>query len=55
MNAELTPKEIRDDRPLNLWTLPNAISVVRLLLIPLFLWLVFAQEEERGHRHAIDD
>ena len=26
-------------------TIPNAITLVRLLLLPVFLWLLFAQEE----------
>ena len=29
-------------------TVPNAISVVRLLCVPLFLWLLFAREHRAG-------
>jgi len=28
------------------WTIPNAISVVRLLLVPVFLWLLFKPDEQ---------
>lgn len=28
-----------------MWTIPNAISVARLLCVPLFLWLLFEAEE----------
>lgn len=30
------------------FTVPNAITVVRLLLIPVFLWLLFAQDDRVG-------
>jgi len=29
-------------------TIPNAITLVRLLLLPVFLWLLFVQEERAG-------
>jgi cardiolipin synthase len=37
-----------DDAPDRILTVPNAISVVRLGCIPLFLWLLFGQDD----RHA---
>lgn len=30
---------------MNIWTIPNAVSFIRLLLVPLFLWLVFAADD----------
>ncbi|HET6151499.1 MAG TPA: CDP-alcohol phosphatidyltransferase family protein [Marmoricola sp.] len=38
----------RDDGPYAavVWTLPNAISLVRLLGVPLFLWLVLGPKED---------
>jgi cardiolipin synthase len=38
----LTPDEVRTDRIL---TVPNVITVVRLCLLPVFLWLLFAQDD----------
>lgn len=32
----------------NVWTLPNLFTLVRLLCLPLFLWLLFAQENRAG-------
>ena len=32
--------------PLNVWTIPNALSLLRLLGIPLFLWLVLGPQED---------
>jgi cardiolipin synthase (CMP-forming) len=29
-----------------IWTVPNALSVLRLLGIPLFLWLILVQEQD---------
>ena len=39
---------MNDDPPDRILTIPNAITVVRLACIPLFLWLLFSQE----NRHA---
>ena len=36
------PPETRRGEPLNPWTIPNAIGVARLLLIPVFLTFAFA-------------
>ena len=30
----------REELPDRIWTLPNALSVLRLLGVPLFLWLL---------------
>jgi cardiolipin synthase (CMP-forming) len=38
----LSPDEVRTDRIL---TVPNVITVVRLAMLPVFLWLLFAQED----------
>ena len=32
----------------NIWTLPNLFTLLRLLCLPLFLWLLFAQENRAG-------
>jgi cardiolipin synthase len=39
----MTVPEPLHDR--GVWTVPNAISVARLLCVPLFLWLLMAQDE----------
>ena len=39
------PPETMRDAPWNPWTIPNAISFVRLGLIPVFLVLAFSSEE----------
>jgi CDP-diacylglycerol--glycerol-3-phosphate 3-phosphatidyltransferase len=36
----------RDELPERTWTLPNALSVLRLLGVPLFLWLLLGPEED---------
>ena len=28
------------------WTIPNVISVVRLLLVPVFVWLLFKNDSQ---------
>ena len=38
------PDRVRE--PLNIWTIPNALSVLRLLGIPLFLWLVLSAQAD---------
>jgi phosphatidylglycerophosphate synthase len=37
-----------DDPPDRILTVPNAISVIRLCCVPIFLWLLFGQDD----RHA---
>jgi cardiolipin synthase len=32
----------------NLWTVPNAFTLARLLCLPIFLWLLFAQDNRAG-------
>jgi hypothetical protein len=39
------PPETMRDAPWNPWTIPNAISFVRLALIPVFLVLAFSSDE----------
>jgi CDP-diacylglycerol--glycerol-3-phosphate 3-phosphatidyltransferase len=42
-----TPSEmVRDVLSDRVWTLPNALSVLRLLGVPLFLWLLLGPEED---------
>jgi cardiolipin synthase len=36
----------RDDLPDRVWTLPNALSVLRLLGVPVFLWLLLGPKED---------
>jgi len=36
----------RDELPERTWTLPNALSVLRLLGVPLFLWLLLGPEAD---------
>jgi cardiolipin synthase len=40
------PSLDRDALPERTWTLPNALSVLRLLGVPLFLWLLLGPEED---------
>lgn len=37
-----------DEQPDRILTIPNGISFVRLLCIPWFLWLLFAQDDRHG-------
>jgi len=36
----------REELPDRVWTLPNALSVLRLLGVPVFLWLLLGPEED---------
>ena len=38
-------KRRADPRAKRVWTVPNVISVVRLLCVPLFVWLLFGPED----------
>ncbi len=35
-----------DQEDAGLWTVPNAVTVVRLACVPLFVWLVFGADEQ---------
>lgn len=35
-----------DVAPMRIWTIPNLVSFLRLLGIPLFLWLLLVQEQD---------
>jgi cardiolipin synthase len=35
-----------ESEPWNVWTVPNAVSVLRLLGIPVFLWLILVEEAD---------
>ena len=37
--------DVPDPRLDRIWTIPNAISIVRLACLPLFLWLLFGKED----------
>jgi cardiolipin synthase len=39
------PQRTRPDNQ-RIWTIPNVISVVRLLLVPVFLWLLFKPDAQ---------
>ena len=43
MVGDVTEEVIRTDR---VWTIPNLLSALRLLGVPLFLWLVLGPEED---------
>ena len=40
------PVSDRNELPDRIWTLPNALSVLRLLGVPLFLWLLLGPEAD---------
>ncbi|MGY1886509.1 CDP-alcohol phosphatidyltransferase family protein [Blastococcus sp. SYSU DS0753] len=46
--SRTTPAALPDRQALpdRVWTLPNALSVLRLLGVPLFLWLLLGPEED---------
>ncbi len=41
------PEQTRSDQPLNPWTIPNAIGLLRLLGIPVFLILALSSRDGR--------
>jgi cardiolipin synthase len=43
-STDETPEGVFD----RLWTIPNAFTLLRLLCLPLFLWLLFSQENRAG-------
>ncbi len=44
--ATATNQGERDDTVDRIWTIPNMISVLRLLGVPLFLWLVLGPQAD---------
>lgn len=47
MSENRSPQRPPDERPgVVVWTLPNAVSLIRLLGVPLFLWLVLGPEAD---------
>ena len=42
------PVADREALPDRVWTLPNALSVLRLLGVPLFLWLLLGRRPTAG-------
>ncbi len=40
-----TPIQQQEPVDAGLWTIPNLITLVRLCLLPVFLWLLFSQED----------
>jgi cardiolipin synthase (CMP-forming) len=53
LDRSVTARETLRGEPLRPLTLPNAIGVIRLLLIPLFLVLALASEDGRAESAAI--
>jgi CDP-diacylglycerol--glycerol-3-phosphate 3-phosphatidyltransferase len=47
------PPATQSGAPLNLWTIPNAIGVFRLCLIPVFLVVAFSSEDGSGFWPAL--
>jgi len=41
------PKQTRPGQPLRPWTLPNAVGYIRLLAIPVFLYLAFNSDGDK--------
>lgn len=42
------PPETLPGQPLNPWTIPNAIGIVRIALLPVFLYLAFDSDDGRS-------
>jgi len=42
------PRQTQEGEPLNPWTLPNLVGYLRLLGIPVFLWLAFESGDGRS-------
>lgn len=47
------PAQTRSGQPLRPFTLPNAIGLIRLCLLPVFLWLAFDSADGRGTAIAL--
>lgn len=47
------PRQTRKGEPLNPWTLPNLVGYVRLVALPLFLWLAFESGDGRSAPAAL--
>lgn len=47
------PRQTRRGEPLNPWTLPNLVGLLRLLAIPLFLYLAYESSDGRTAAAAI--
>jgi cardiolipin synthase len=37
---------VRDESNDRIWTIPNALSILRLLGVPVFLWLLLGPEQD---------
>lgn len=53
LDRSVTARETLRGQPLRPFTLPNAIGVIRLLLIPLFLLLALSSDDGRAEAAAI--
>jgi CDP-diacylglycerol--glycerol-3-phosphate 3-phosphatidyltransferase len=47
------PRQTRAGAPLNPWTLPNLIGYLRLMALPVFLWLSFESSDGRSAAAAV--
>ncbi len=46
--VDTSPDDVPEGIFDNVWTLPNLFTLVRLLCLPIFLWLLFSQENRAG-------
>jgi cardiolipin synthase len=46
--VDTSPDDVPEGIFDNVWTLPNLLTLVRLLCLPIFLWLLFSQENRAG-------
>lgn len=40
------------DQPVSVWNVPNALTVLRIILVPIFGWMLLAHPDEAGWRLA---
>jgi cardiolipin synthase len=46
--VDTSPDDVPEGIFDNVWTLPNLFTLLRLLCLPIFLWLLFSQENRAG-------
>ncbi|HWI01061.1 MAG TPA: CDP-diacylglycerol--glycerol-3-phosphate 3-phosphatidyltransferase [Propionibacteriaceae bacterium] len=52
LTPRATAAEPVRERPVNSWNVPNALTAVRILLVPLFGWMLLAHPDEAGWQLA---